>query len=103
MELAIDFAKQLYRRIIDTDTFGLSAQLSYFFLLSLFPFLLFLITLVGYLPLDEQVFMEFIGVYAPAEITEFINTNVSDLVNAQNGGLLSIGIIGTLWSASNGV
>src|SRR5699024_1519854 len=27
----------------------------------------------------------------------------NQLINAQNGGLLSIGIIGTLWSASNGV
>lgn len=103
MMQAINFAKQLYRQIIDADTFGLSAQLAYFFLLSLFPFLLFLMTLVGYLPIDEQMFLEFIEVYAPGEIMELINTTVSDLVNAQNGGLLSIGIIGTLWSASNGV
>src|SRR5699024_8742081 len=29
--------------------------------------------------------------------------NMTQLVNDQNGGLLSIGIIGTLWSASNGI
>src|SRR5699024_4944264 len=34
---------------------------------------------------------------------ELINTNISQLVQAQNGSLLSLGIIGTLWSASNGV
>src|SRR5699024_7240711 len=47
--------------------------------------------------------MGFIDTYAPPEITELINTNLNQLINAQNGGLLSIGIIGTLWSASNGV
>jgi len=100
---AITFGKNLYRRIDDTDVFGLAAQLAYFFLLSLFPFLVFLITLLGYLPIDEQSFIVLIERYAPAEITELINTNINQLVNAQNGGLLSIGILGTLWSASNGV
>src|SRR5699024_10282032 len=41
--------------------------------------------------------------YAPPEITELINTNINQLINTQNSGLLSIGILGTLWSASNGV
>src|SRR5690625_648452 len=97
------FGKNLYRRINDADVFGLSAQLAYFFLLSLFPFLLFLITLLGYLPLDVVSFMDFIETYAPAEITDFLSTNITHLVNNQNTGLLSVGIIGTLWSASNGV
>src|SRR5690625_7561153 len=97
------FAKNLYRRIDDVDVFGLSAQLAYFFLLSLFPFLMFLITLLGYLPINEQSFIVLIEAYAPPEITELINTNINQLINTQNGGLLSIGILGTLWSASNGV
>lgn len=103
MEKAIAFFKLLYNRILDADVFGLAAQLAYFFLLSLFPFLLFLVTLLGYLPIDAISFMDFIEAYAPDEISEMINSNLTHLVNNQNGGLLSIGIIGTLWSASNGV
>src|SRR5699024_11295205 len=90
-------------RIDDTVVFGLAAQLAYFFLLSLFPFLVFLITLLGYLPIDEQSFIVLIERYAPAEITELINTNLNQLVNAQTGGVLSIGIHCTLWSASKWV
>ncbi|MEW9676966.1 YihY/virulence factor BrkB family protein [Lentibacillus sp. L22] len=97
------FLKKLVQRILDDDVFGLSAQLAYFLLLSLFPFLLFLVTLVGYLPIDEDAVMDFIKTYAPADITDLITSNMSELVNNQNGGLLSIGIIGTLWSASNGI
>lgn len=103
MKQTIDFGKQLIKQINEADVFGLSAQLAYFFLLSLFPFLLFLITLLGYLPIDAISVTDFLGAYAPDEIMELINTNLTQLVNAQNGGLLSIGIIGTLWSASNGV
>lgn len=95
--------QQLFERMTRADVFGLAAQLAYFFLLSLFPFLLFLVTLLGYLPIDENTVMTFISMYAPTEITNLIQTNISQLVHGQSGSLLSISIIGTLWSASNGI
>ncbi|TFJ91355.1 YihY/virulence factor BrkB family protein [Lentibacillus salicampi] len=98
-----NFGIKLFQRITNDDIFGLGAQLAYFLLLSLFPFLLFLMTLTGYLPMDEQNVTTFIQRYAPGEISELINENVSELVNNQSGSLLSISIIGTLWAASNGI
>ncbi|HLR04071.1 MAG TPA: YihY/virulence factor BrkB family protein [Virgibacillus sp.] len=106
MQNVIDFGKDWIKRISKDDVVGLSAQLAYFFLLSLFPFLLFLVTLIGYLPIGEQTVESLLGyieLYAPSDISELIKSNINDLVNSQNGGLLSIGIIGTIWSASNGV
>lgn len=97
------FGKQLFKKITEHDVFGTAAQLAYFFLLSLFPFLLFLMTLIAYLPIDDQTIIGFIETYAPGGIAEMINENVSELVNNRNGSLLSIGIIGTLWSASNAI
>lgn len=96
------FGKELNSRIADADVFGLSAQLAYFFLLALFPFLLFLVTLLGYLPINEEVIGDFVTMYLPDEVASMINTNVSDLLNNRSGGLLSVSVIGTLWSASNG-
>lgn len=106
MQRVIDFTKDWVKRITKDDVFGLSAQLAYFFLLSLFPFLLFLVTLIGYLPIGEQTFNSIIGfidVYAPSSISDLIKSTVDELVHKHNGGLLSISIIGTLWSASNGI
>ncbi|ASK61082.1 ribonuclease [Virgibacillus phasianinus] len=103
MRRAVKFLKQLFQKVLEVDVFGTAAQLAYFFLLSLFPFLLFLATLIGYLTFDVQRVLSFISVYAPEEIMTLINTNVTQLVNEQNGGLLSIGIIGTIWSASAGI
>lgn len=103
MNTVIYFIKELYKRITIDDYFGLSAQLAYFFLLSLFPLLLFSITLMGYLPLDEEVLLNLLSTVAPAETMDFISSNITDIVNDQKGGLLSFSIIGTLWSASNGV
>ncbi|RDW17205.1 YihY/virulence factor BrkB family protein [Oceanobacillus chungangensis] len=95
--------KQLFQRMEEVDVFGIAAQLAYFFLLSLFPFLLFLLNLIAYLPINEQMIIDLIGYYAPDDIVNFINTNISRILYQQNGGLLSIGIIGTLWAASNAV
>ncbi|HLQ71587.1 MAG TPA: YihY/virulence factor BrkB family protein [Bacillota bacterium] len=106
MQNAIDFGKDWVKRIAKDDVVGLSAQLAYFFLLSLFPFLLFLVTLIGYLPIGEQTvdnIIGFIELYAPSDITRLINSNIDHLIHNQNGGLLSISIIGTIWSASNGI
>lgn len=103
MDKATAFGKQLFQRIMVDDIFGRAAQLAYFFLLSLFPFLLFLLTLIGYFPIDEQSVIDLIATYAPAQIGDLLHANISLLVNQQNGGLLSISIIGALWAASNGV
>ncbi|GAB2534572.1 YihY/virulence factor BrkB family protein [Gracilibacillus alcaliphilus] len=99
----IGFIKQLIDRIGKHDVPGLSAQLSYFFLLSLFPFMIFLVTLLGYLPFNDIDVMNFLSDYAPAETINLLNNTITEVMNNRNSGLLSIGIIGTLWSASNGI
>ncbi|UOQ92520.1 YihY/virulence factor BrkB family protein [Halobacillus shinanisalinarum] len=103
MSKVIWFGKELFTRIGEDDVPGMAAQLAYFFLLSLFPLMIFLITLLGYMKIDEQRVLDFIGTYAPPETYEMISKNVTELLNQGSGGLLSIGILGTLWAASNGV
>ena len=102
MEQIIQFGKEMFRRINEADVAGLSAQLAYFFLLSLFPFLLFLVTLLGFLPIDDRSVMYTLEAYLPDDVNRMINTNLTTLINNRSGSLLSISIIGTLWSASNG-
>jgi|GEM_PF-4964871 len=51
----VDFGKRLFQRVTDDDIFGIGAQLAYFLLLSLFPFLLFLMTLVGIYRLIRRI------------------------------------------------
>src|SRR5699024_8932409 len=94
------FMKSLIARIMDDNVPGLAAQLAYFFLLSLFPFMIFLVTLVGYLPYTDLGILNFISDYAPEETMVLLEENLGQIMENRNGGLLSIGIIGTLWSAS---
>lgn len=102
MTRTIQFFKRLIPRINEADVPGLSAQLAYFFLLSLFPFLLFLVTLMGFLPINSESFMPFLSSFLPDDVLEMIETNLDQIVSNRSGGLLSVSILGTLWSASNG-
>ncbi|NWQ40572.1 YihY/virulence factor BrkB family protein [Bacillus sp. EB106-08-02-XG196] len=93
----------LWHRIEEDDIPGLSAQLAYFFLLSLFPLLIFIFTLLPYLPIQHLDILGGIGDFAPPQTMDLIEKNVNYVMNNRNGGLLSFGIIGTIWSASNGI
>lgn len=93
---------RLVKRTIENDIFGLAAQLAYFFLLSLFPLLLFLVTLLPYLPITQEDILGVICDFAPGDSMQLIETNINEL-SQKNGRLLSFGIIATIWSASNGI
>jgi membrane protein len=97
------FIKILIKRFIDDDVMGLSAQLAFFFLLSLFPFLLFTMTLLSYLPISVGDVLDIVNKYAPGEAMKVIETNLRAILDVHRGGLLSVGIIVTIWSASNGI
>ncbi|MEH7251137.1 YihY/virulence factor BrkB family protein [Neobacillus niacini] len=107
MEKAVNVRKSLvkllWHRIEEDDISGQSAQLAYFFLLSLFPLLIFIFTLMPYLQIPYHDILGSIREFAPPQTMELIEKNVNYVMNNRNGGLLSIGIIGTMWSASNGI
>lgn len=107
MEKVVDVRKSLLRllwhRIEEDDIPGLSAQLAYFFLLSLFPLLIFIFTLLPYLPIPYPDILGSIREFAPPQTMDLIEKNVNHVMNNRNGGLLSFGVIGTIWSASNGI
>lgn len=95
--------QDLIVRIKAVDIGSLGAQLAYFFLLSFFPLLIFLVTLLPFLNLDEQTVYEFLDDVMPPEVYSLIEGVLSEVLTNQSGGLLSIGILGTIWSASKGV
>ena len=87
------------------DCLGKAAQLSYAFLFALFPFLLFVTTLLGYLPLPTlmEEIMTLLAVVLPGEALHLIQDNIRTLVTTQHGGLLSFGILAALWTAASAI
>ena len=84
------------------DISGLAAQLAYFFLLSMFPLFIFLFTLVAYLPYSQEEILRTLQTFAPAESMDLIEESLNEVMQG-NVKLLSLGVIGTIWSASHGL
>lgn len=96
------FIKLLGRRFVEDNTADLAATLAYYFLLSLFPLVIFLFAVLPYLGLTQQELLPFLSRYLPGEVMLLIQQNLGS-VFTKSGGLLSLGIIATLWPASNAI
>jgi membrane protein len=97
--------KELFRRWTDHVIPDKAAQLSYYFLFALFPFLVFLVTLLAYLPVQgaTEELVTRVAQIMPAQAANILRHQVNRLTMVQRPRLLTVGIIFTLWSASRGV
>jgi membrane protein len=89
---------------IDDEMSTYASALAYQMLFSLFPFILFLIALIGFLHLPD--FFSWLRLQSelvlPPQALEQVNP-VIDQLQQSKGGLLSVGIVIALWTASAGV
>ncbi|WP_251518490.1 MULTISPECIES: YihY/virulence factor BrkB family protein [Staphylococcus] len=100
-----NFFSQLIYKIGKDDASGLAAQLSYYFMLSLFPMLIFLLSVVSITISKSQVdkLIKQAQAHAPADYKQNIGSVLHDILNQGSGLGLVIGLILALWSASNGM
>ena len=101
------FAGRLWTRIDDHDLFGRAAQLSYYFLLAVFPLLLVLVTLLGYFAESgselHNKLLSYLSTVMPSSSVMLVHTTLDEITKARGGGKLSLGILAALWAASNGM
>jgi membrane protein len=97
-----DLARRTVKDSIQDDVAGIAAQLAYYFFLSLFPALLFLVALASFFPLysftDEL--MRLLGPVAPEAVVALLQDQLTSLSNSGDASLLSIGLLMALWSSS---
>ncbi|MBC8030553.1 MAG: YihY/virulence factor BrkB family protein [Pyrinomonadaceae bacterium] len=101
------FPGRLWTRVNDHDIFGGAAQLSYYFLLALFPLLLVLMTLLGYFAEAGSELrlklLSYLSSVMPGSAITLVHTTLDEISDAKSGGKLSLGILAALWAASNGM
>jgi membrane protein len=98
-----ELISKTWRDINTDDVYGASAQLAYYFLLALFPMLIFLTSLVGFLPEAQESIFNGLSEIFPSQAMNIVNETMRDIVINRSGKLLSFGILGTIWAASGGV
>ncbi|PIK29229.1 ribonuclease [Bacillus siamensis] len=99
----MSFIKELFARFSLHEGQSKSAELAYFFLLSLFPLMIFMLTLTAYLPISAEDVLGAVDQYAPDSAMSMVKSITEQTLNKRSGGLLSFGIIAVIWSASNGM
>ncbi len=82
----------------------MAGGLAYFFLLSLFPLLLVLATLLGFLPVPDlfNQGIEIMSKFVPGDSMGLVRETLKGILSPTRGDLLSVGILGTLFTASGG-
>ena len=93
-----------WRLVMADEGLVLAGYIAFTAFLSLFPFLIFLAALAGFLGDRETAdrFIEAMFEFMPDDVAETLAPAVGEVVGARHGGLLTFGILFTLWFASNG-
>jgi membrane protein len=99
-----EVVKRTIKGTIDDNCLGLAAQLAYYFFLALFPALLFLLALASFFPSQLiQDLLSSLAVVAPPAVLSIIRDQLTKIAAGDDRGLLTLGIVGAIWSSSAAV
>src|SRR5262245_29746354 len=106
------FAKRVWNEVLDDHLFVFAGSLAYAWLFAIFPFFIFLLHLIPFLPFDDKVL-------AVRELEVFLKALLPDLaagtlldsmrkaidfaISQRRGGVLSASLLVALWAASGGI
>ncbi len=98
-------ASKVWKKLSDNDVFGRAAQLAYYWFFSIFPLLIFLTTLLAFLPMRRSLdqWVGALSAVLPPEAYTLLNNTFRQIASQQRGGLLSFSVLLTLWASSSGM
>lgn len=95
--------KALIKRYREDDLPGIGGQLSYFFIMSLFPFLMLVNHVITILDIDSQVMTAYLGKIMPENIIKIMDNYLEYISGTENSGFLTFGILVTILIASKAI
>lgn len=101
----LSLLRQVWDKMFEDDVFGRAAQLSYYWLFSLFPLLIFLTALLAYLPIPSNLDLWFVGLskVLPADAFNLVDQTFRQIISQRRSGLLSFSILVVIWASSSGM
>jgi membrane protein len=102
------FFKRVWQQISEDLVFTWSAALAYSWIFAIFPFLIFMLTLAPYLPYNAKdtairEVNEFIDKSLAGDAAQTLKDNIAKVTSQPRGGLLSVGLLLTIWAAAGGM
>jgi len=82
-----------------------AGSIAFSFFLALFPFLLFILTLIPYVPIEgfQDDFLGMIETMLPPKTSDAVDGVINDIINNKYSGLLSFGFLMSMFLMTNGV
>lgn len=93
-------------KALSKGTMGIrSSAIAFNFFLAMFPALIFILTLIPYIPIPgfQEEFVSLLGQLIPAQTFGIVRDTIDDIAQNPRGGLLSVGCVTTIVLVSNGV
>lgn len=97
--------RTFFNKMKEDDIQTMAGAIAFNFTLSLFPGIIFLFTLIPYVPVDNltETIQLFMQESLPESVYEFTWSTIEDIVAKPRGGLLSFGFIMALYLSKNGM
>ena len=91
--------------LVENDGIELAGYLAFLELLSLFPFLVIIVAAAGFLGQGELgvQFINMLVTHAPEDAVVSIKPRIEEIISGPPQGLLTISILGALWTSSSAV
>ena len=94
--------KQISKRLSRHSITNYAAQSCFYMILSFFPFLVLLMSLIHYLPVTPETIIEILKAVAPPQIEPMLESIINDVYNNSSIAVISMTTIVILWSAGKG-
>lgn len=79
--------------------------IAFSFFMAIFPFMLFILTLIPYIPIDgfQESLLTLINELLPPKTYDAVDSVILDIVNNKQAGLLSFGFLASIFLMTNGI
>ena len=102
-----EMAVRVWNEMNRDDSLGDAAKLAYYFLLALFPLLIFLTSAIGLIVGSgtsmRHTLFHYLARLMPSSASQLIDSTMLEVTNSSSAGKLSFGLLLALWAASNGM
>ena len=100
-----DVVEFFFRGIRKSSLISRANSLSFTFTLAMFPAILFLFTLIPYIPVDglQTSIMSALSDILPDQVFDFLESTIAEIVKKHHGGLLSLGFVMAFYFSNSGV
>jgi len=101
----LDLVKRVYHKVLEVHCPAHAAAIAYYILFAIFPFFLFLINIIGHLPIPDLMahVLRRSSRMLPEQIFDLLQDSIRAIFSQRKRGLFPVGLPVALWASSNAV